>query len=128
MSSDWVKKHLDRWSNLDERMPVDVLPASNGEFLPPPPDEKQLKVMALKDEKAEEARHKLGMSRRTFVRSASAFGVGFWAINQVYSGEWGHYVAGADTGPIGDDAGSLEFPTVQLNNLPGEFIFDVQTH
>jgi uncharacterized protein len=128
MSTDWIRRHLDRWSTLDERMPVDVLPASNGEFLPPPPNQGQLRVMAMQDAMAEEARAKLGMSRRTFVRSASAIGVGFWAINQVFGGEWGHYVAGADDGPIGDDACSLEFPNAQLNNLPGEFIFDVQTH
>jgi len=110
MSSEWIKRHLDRWSNLDERMPVDVLPASNGEFLPAAPNEKQLKVMALQDEAAEEARHKLGMSRRSFVRTSSAIGVGFWAINQVYRGEWGHYVSGADAGVIGDDACQLDFP------------------
>jgi predicted TIM-barrel fold metal-dependent hydrolase len=128
--SDWVRRHLDRWSTLSERMPVDVLPASNGEFLPPPPTEEQIRVMRLQDEKAEEVRHKLGMSRRTFVRSASAIGVGFWAINQVYRGEWGHYASGAEAsgGPIGDDACALDFPNAQLNNLPGEFIFDVQTH
>jgi uncharacterized protein len=129
--SDWVRRHLDRWSTLDERMPVDVLPASNGEFLPPPPTEQQRRVMALQNETAEELRHRLGMSRRTFVRSASAIGVGFWAINQVMGGKWGQYVAGAgvgDPGPIGDSACSLEFPEAQLNNLPGEFIFDVQTH
>lgn len=128
MSSDWIRRHLDRWSNLDERMPVDVLPASNGEFLPPPPTEKQQQVMALQDEAAEEARHRLGLSRRTFVRTSSAIGLGFWAINQVYRGEWGHYASGADADVIGDDACSLDFPNAQLNNLPGEFIFDVQTH
>ena len=125
---EWVKRHLDRWSTLDERMPLDVLPASNGEFLPPPPTDKQLQVMAMQDEAAEEARHKLGLSRRTFVRTSSAIGLGFWAINQVYRGEWGHYASGADAGPIGDDACTLDFPNAQLNNLPGEFIFDVQTH
>ena len=127
--SDWIRRHLDRWSNLSERMPLDVLPASNGEFLPPPPTEQQIRVMQLQNEKAEDVRHQLGMSRRTFVRSASAIGVGFWAINQVYRGEWGHYASSANAdGPIGDDACTLEFPEAQLNNLPGEFIFDVQTH
>jgi predicted TIM-barrel fold metal-dependent hydrolase len=128
MTSDWIRRHLDRWSTLDERMPVDVLPASNGEFLPPPPTDKQQQVMALQDEAAEGARHKLGLSRRSFVRTSSAIGLGFWAINQVYRGEWGHYASGADADVIGDDACTLDFPNAQLNNLPGEFIFDVQTH
>src|SRR3954468_13956607 len=87
MSSDWVRRHLDRWSNLSERMPVDVMPASNGEFLPPPPTEQQIRVMQLQNQRAEELRHNLGMSRRSFVRSASAIGVGFWAINQVMPGK-----------------------------------------
>src|SRR3954447_15286632 len=68
---EWVRRHLDRWSDLSEQMPVDVLPASNGEFIPPPPTPQQRQVMALQDDAAEEVRHKLGMSRRTFVRSAS---------------------------------------------------------
>jgi uncharacterized protein len=131
--TDWVSRHLDRWSTLSERMPLDVLPASNGEFIPPPPSEQQLRVMRLQNEKAEEVRQKMGMSRRTFVRSASAIGVGFWALNQVMPGKWGRYLPGAGIGeaaggPIGDDACSLEYPEAQLNNLPGEFIFDVQTH
>jgi predicted TIM-barrel fold metal-dependent hydrolase len=130
--SEWVRRHLDRWSNLSEQLPVDVLPASNGEFIPPPPTAQQHRVMALQDDAAEQLRARLGMSRRTFVRSASAIGVGFWAINQVMPGKWGRYLPGTGigeaAGPIGDSACSLEFPEAQLNNLPGEFIFDVQTH
>src|SRR3982751_858952 len=107
---DWVRRHLDRWSTLSERMPLDVLPASNGEFIPPPPTEQQKRVMRLQNERAEEVRHRMGVSRRTFVRSASALGVGFWAVNQVMPGKWGRYLPGAGvgeaapSGPIGDDA------------------------
>jgi predicted TIM-barrel fold metal-dependent hydrolase len=130
--TDWIRRHLDRWSTLDERMPLDVLPASNGEFVPPPPTEQQRHIMTLQDDAAERARERLGMSRRTFVRSAAAIGVGFWAVNQVTGGTWGRYVAGAGTGmpmdTFGDEACALAFPEAQLNNLPGEFIFDVQTH
>ena len=60
--TDWVRRHLDRWSRLDERMPLDVLPASNGEFLPRPPTQQELQVMALQDEAGEELRHRLGLS------------------------------------------------------------------
>src|SRR3954468_14646507 len=112
-------------------MPVYVYPPSNGEFIPPPPTRAQHQIMALQNEHGEAARARLGMDRRTFVRSAAAVGIGFWAINQVMPTDWGRYVAGAGSsspGPIGDSACDLEFPEAQLNNLPGEFIFDVQTH
>src|SRR4051794_41217101 len=90
--SDWVRRHLDRWSTLSERMPLDVLPASNGEFLPPPPTEQQIRVMRLQNRRAEGLRQKMGMSRRTFVRSASAIGVGFWALNPGMPGEGGRHL------------------------------------
>ena len=69
MSSEWIKRHLDRWSSLDERMPVDVLPASNGEFLPPPPTEKQHQVMAMQDEAAEA----MSCSRKTIKERLAEF-------------------------------------------------------
>src|SRR5436305_13811338 len=103
----WVRRHLDRHSNLSEQMPVDVLPASKGEFIPPPPTPQQRQVMALQDDAAEEVRHKLGMSRRTSVRSASAIGVGFCATNHAMPGQWGRYQpanAFGESGRTGDDA------------------------
>src|SRR3954469_6402086 len=96
--TDWVRRHLDRWSTLSERMPLDVLPASNGEFIPPPPTQQQLRIMRLQNERGEEVRHQLGLSRRTFVRSAAALGVGFWAVNQVTPGKWGRSLPGTGIG------------------------------
>src|SRR5712664_486637 len=86
------------WPDLPEGMPVDVLPASNGEFVPPAPTREQQLIMRLQDEKAEEVRRKAGQSRREFVRTGVALGVGFWAIGQVMGGEWGRYVPGASSG------------------------------
>lgn len=106
------------WPDPSERMPFDVLPASNGEFLPPPPTRQELAFMALQEQKGEEVRRRLNMSRRDFVRSSAALAVGLWALKQVNGGG----VARAD------DLCALDNPQAQLANLPGEFIFDIQTH
>jgi predicted TIM-barrel fold metal-dependent hydrolase len=107
-------------------MPFDILPASNGEFVPPPATARERTIMRFQDEEAERVRRKLGLSRREFVRTAAAYAVGLWAIDQLSPGRFGRYAwaAGGRT-PAACD---LEFPGAQLNNLPGEFVFDVQTH
>src|SRR3954451_6672234 len=119
----WRDPDNEQW--LSERMPVDVMPASNGEFIPPPPTAAQHRIMELQNEAAEDLRRRMGLSRRSFVRSAAAMGIGFWAINQVMSNHFGSY-AGAN--PPGTGACDLEWPGAQLANLPGEFIFDIQSH
>lgn len=120
---DWRK--LDDEPTLSESMPIDVMPASNGEFIPPPPTAAQHRIMALQDDAAEELRRRMGMSRRSFVRSAAAYGLGLWAIGQVMPSSFGSYAAAA---PPGNGPCELEWPGAQLANLPGEFIFDVQSH
>jgi hypothetical protein len=111
---------------MSEALPVDVLPASNGEFFPGDPTPQQRAVMALQEEEGERVRRRLGMTRRQFVRTAAAMGVGYWSINQVMGTRFGRFDAfGA---PPGTGACDLEFPSAQLDNLPGEFIFDVQSH
>ena len=113
------------FEGLSDALPIDVLPASNGEFLPPPATSQQRRIMALAEEKSEEVRRRLGMSRRSFVRSAAGYAVGIWAIAQVNGGQWGTYAIGEEETP---DACDLQYPGAQLGNLPGEFIFDVQSH
>lgn len=120
---------------MPEGMPVDVMPASNGEFVPPPPTRQQRTIMALQDAEAERVRARLGMSRREFVRSSAAYGVGLWAIGRVMQPRFGGYFAGGSQGEDNPpwqhpdtDACNLEWPEAQLDNLPGEFIFDVQSH
>ena len=115
---------------MSENMPFDALPASNGEFIPPDPTDEQKQIMRLQDEEGERQRHRLGLSRREFVRTSGALGVGLWSVGQIMPGRFGTYVAGAAFGdePIQDQACDLNWPEAQLNNLPGEFIFDVQSH
>ena len=119
--------NLGEHEDLNESLPIDVLPCSNGEFMPEPPTQAQIDIMRLASEQSENTRRKLGMSRRQFVRTAAAYGIGLAAINQVRDLTWGHYSARGDGTPT-TAACDLEYPNAQLANLPGEFIFDVQSH
>ena len=71
---------------LNEALPLDILPCSNGEFDPPPPTSAQLAATALAESETERVRRRFGMSRRDFVRSAAAFAIGLWAIDEVIQG------------------------------------------
>ena len=117
------------WPDLSENLPLDVLPYSNGEFIPPPPTENQKRIMALANEEAERLRRKMGMSRRQFVRTAAAYTVGLWAINQI-NVRFGNPAHADDTETT--DSCDLEHEGASgvesLQNLPGEFVFDVQSH
>ncbi|MHB8511726.1 MAG: amidohydrolase family protein [Actinomycetota bacterium] len=120
------------WPDLSENLPVDVLPCSNGEFYPKEPSPEQIAIMELANQESERWRRKMGMSRRNFVRTAAAMTIGFWAINQVQRGKWGYYAPAEHTATTGacdleNTYKGFSDPTT-LYNLPGEFIFDVQSH
>ncbi|HEX9775185.1 MAG TPA: hypothetical protein VGB83_06365 [Actinomycetota bacterium] len=118
------------WPELSEELPVDVMPASNGEFVPPPPTREQVAAMEIANREVERVRRRMGMSRRDFVRSAAAYTIGFWALNQVNGGRWGRYAVadGTDTTDACDLEWSAASGIESLNNMEGEFIFDVQSH
>jgi len=120
-----------RWrEQQNEDLPVDVYPCSNGEFIPPPPTQEQHQIMALAEQETERWRRRFGMSRRDFVRTSAAMAVGFWAVDTVTGGRWGRYAVAHNTETT--DACDLEWDEAtgkaQLANLPGEFVFDVQSH
>ncbi len=111
------------WPDPSEEMPLDFLPCSNGEYSPGPPSAEQQLATQLQNEEGERLRRRMGLSRRDFVRTAAAFGVGLWAIRQLALGPdraRADHTTGAEC--------TLEYPGTQLNNLPGEFILDVQNH
>src|SRR5918996_6627410 len=116
------------WPDLSDALPVDVMPCSNEEYFPPPPSREQRQIMWLANREAERLRRRFNMSRREFVRTAAATVIGFWAIDMVRPGIFGSY--GAAHGAV--DACDLEFAggrgMEKLRHLPGEFIFDVQSH
>src|SRR5581483_10510443 len=86
-----AEKYKDHMPDPSETPPIDVMPASNGEYVPPDPTPAQRKIMALQNEKIEEVRRKFGMSRRDFVRTAAAFSIGVWAVDKVTGGKFGNY-------------------------------------
>lgn len=104
-----------------ERLPIDVLPCSNGEFIPAPPTPRQRLIAAVADREAESLRARFRLSRRDFVRTAAATAVGLWAIDLVGPTRFGRFTAGVSARPSTDGRETL-------HNLPGEFVFDVQTH
>lgn len=119
------------WNDISEELPVDVLPCSNGEFYPKPATREQVQIMELANQETERWRRRMGMPRRDFVRTAMAMTIGFWAINQVHKGKFGYYAPAHNTKTT--DACDLEWANhpdkmATLANLPGEFIFDVQSH
>jgi hypothetical protein len=123
------KPYRHGWEDLSEAPPVDVLPCSNDEYFPPPPTREQIGIMQLQSREIERYRRKFNMSRRAFVRTAAATAIGFWAIDAVRQGEYGNYGWAQNTTT---DACDLEWDGKKgmesLTNLPGEFIFDVQSH
>jgi hypothetical protein len=56
--------------------------------------------------------------------------IGFWAIDAIMPGKWGTYAAAHNTATV--DACDLEWAgrdgLETLMNLPGEFVFDIQSH
>jgi len=85
------------WPDLPEDLAVDVMPASNGEFIPPPPTHEQKAIMALQNQEVDRIRRKMGMNRRDFVRTSMAYAVGFWAINQISPGTFGKFAMAHNT-------------------------------
>jgi predicted TIM-barrel fold metal-dependent hydrolase len=118
------------WPDMSEDLPVDVLPCSNDEYFPPPPSREQLAIMRLADRETERMRRRFSMTRGQFVRTAAATAIGFWAIDVVRVGRFGTYGWAHNTETT--DACDLEWDgrkgMESLTNLPGEFIFDVQSH
>jgi hypothetical protein len=117
------------WPSYGEELPVDVMPASNEEYFPPPPNKSQLAIMDLANRETERLRRKFQMTRGQFVRTAAATAIGFWAIDTVMMGRYGNYGFAQTRRP---DACDLDWDDKKgaesLKNRPGEFIFDVQSH
>ncbi len=124
------KPYVHSWEEMSPALPIDVMPCSNDEYFPPVPSPEQVAIMELANRESERMRRKFNMGRREFVRTAAASAIGFWAIDAVRMGEWGNYGWAHNTATT--DACDLEWDGKHgadtLDNLRGEFIFDVQSH
>ena len=112
----WIPKSIrDRQRGIDTPLPTQVI--SNEEFLPIPQTEEQKKVEHLINEMAENHSKKLGVDRRSFLRSSMGMAAAFTAMNQVF-------------GKFFDvDAAETLEPAAYAEKWPKkEFIMDVQTH
>jgi predicted TIM-barrel fold metal-dependent hydrolase len=111
------------WPDPSAELPVRFSPVSNGEYLPPAQTRAQALMEKLANEEAERLRRTMGMSRREFVRSAAGYAVCLWAIDVVSRAgtAWAHNT-------LTNAACDLQWAVATRQNLPGEFVFDVQTH
>jgi len=133
-----ARSHQDKLEELmTDRLPIDVTPVSNEEFIPPDPTAEQKAIMKIAMEDCDAAARKHGVSRRKFLQTSAAYAVCLAAINKVMGTRGGFYAwAGGDdcvlTAPIGTSGPDTTFPLVypgaQMGNLPGEFVMDLQTH
>src|SRR5438552_1659766 len=122
--------------SLTDRLPIDVLPVSNEEFIPPEPTREQKTIMKIAREDCDATARKLGRSRRRFRQTGAAYAICLAAINKVMGTRGGYYAWAQDScglkAPIGTRGEptyfDLAYPGAQLNYLPGEFILDLQTH
>lgn len=113
------------WPDPSEALPLDILPASNGEFLPKRASAEQLAVMDLANKEVERVRRTMGMSRRDFVRTSAAMAICFWAVDQIQGSALAHNTQTTAACDLEYAAGSGIY---SLQNMPGEFIFDIQSH
>lgn len=113
---------------LTDRLPIDVMPFSNGEFVPPEPTDKQVAIMKLAREYCDRGAKKMGVSRRHFLQTGAAYAFCLAAVDKLmgcYSAG-SEAVEGGDAIDLADSDDPNNFTTVE--NLPDEWIFDIQTH
>lgn len=111
----WFRK-CDLDDYLGRNLPIPTQVVSNEEFIPLPQTGAQKKVEAILLEKAAHHAQRLGMTRRHFLLTSCGVATAFSAMNEVF-------------GPFFRvDAAELMEPRAAAGRLPGEFVFDVQTH
>jgi uncharacterized protein len=118
---------------LNDNLPIDVLPYSNGEHFPEDPTEEQKLVMKIASDEVERQRRAFGMSRRQFVRTSAAFAICIWAADVVAKRKAAFGSASVPDVPNDPQWKACELynfdpADYSLHGLPGEFIFDTQSH
>jgi uncharacterized protein len=114
----WIPKwRRDHRRSVDSPIPTQV--CSNEEFIPRRQNTSQARVEALISELAEDRARKLGMDRRTFLRSSRGLATGFLASNLVY-GSAGCWEV--------DEVETFEEQAIQERFPDDYFIMDVQAH
>ena len=122
---------MSSWLSRDERArvapaetaafpsPIPTRVVSNGEYNPLPQTDRQRRVEARIAELADEYGHRLGLSRREFLKTASGMAAAFLAMNQVYGRIF----------EVGEaEAAELDAAAERAASLAGQFVFDDQVH
>lgn len=111
----WVRKcDLDEY--LERNLPIPTQVVSNEEFLPLPQTPAQKRVEHALLEMAACNARRMGITRRDFLRSGCGMAAAFAAMNAVF----GHFFR--------VEAAEMLEPAARAPRLPGEFVFDIQTH
>lgn len=122
MGSFLTQEDLQTLLNAEEHAfpsPIPTQMISNGEFAPVPQTDEQRSVEARIRELADTLGKRLGVNRRSFLRSAGGMAAAFVAMNEVYGAVFDATLAeAADPEMAGDRAQSLV----------DQFVFDAQVH
>lgn len=114
-----------RFSDHDPVLPINFQPVSNGEYLLEEPDSLRVEMERRATELTSDAASRLGMSRRSFLRSLSAMAATLWAIDSVTAQALGLPVGCwypmTKEACIDESAATGLFTDV-------DFVFDVQGH
>ncbi|WP_141733372.1 amidohydrolase family protein [Oligoflexus tunisiensis] len=116
---DGIRKSLTLAAFDKDPLPIPTQIISNGEFNPLPRTEDQKRVAALIREKADSHSRKMGLDRRSFLRSSSGMALAFVVMNSVYGELFRTDIA---------EAHDLDQAEARRLRLKDQFIFDVQLH
>jgi hypothetical protein len=106
-------------------LPVNFEPVSNGEYLPEVPDPLRLEMERRAHELTADSAARLGVSRRTFLRSLSAMAATLWTIDSVTANALG--IPAGCWYPMTKEACIDESAATGLF-ADVDFVFDVQGH
>jgi uncharacterized protein len=107
----------------ERELPIPTQLVSNGEYWPIPQTRRQRKIEELTLSMADERAHKLGVSRRSFLRSAAGTATALMALN-IANG-----CGDDDGGGFAVDDCATRDPAAARESLQADyFIVDVQTH
>jgi hypothetical protein len=109
----------------DRELPIKLGPCSNGEYLPFPLSAVERETINRTRDGAERRARRLGIPRRTFLRSMSGAALMLWTLNACNDEEKG----GARGGRMGVPPDAADDPDAARGAIGGdEFVFDVQSH
>jgi uncharacterized protein len=117
------------------RLPINLGPISNGEYVPPPLSPELQRVQATAFERCLQNARRLGMSRRDYLRSSCGAATVLLTLNELSgcagpNGNGVNHAAPRQPGPVYrvPREAAVEPAAAQEVLAGDEFIFDVQTH